>query len=391
VSGQLRILQITPRFFPDMGGIETHVYETSRRLNTVPGLRVDVLTTDRTGSRPPVEVVDGVQVRRVSAWPRDRDYYLAPQVHTAVRGGRYDLVHCQGVHTAVPIIAMAAARTARTPYLVSPHTGGHSSALRHRLRGVQWRALGPLLRQARAVVCVAWFERELFARTAGVRQDRLVVIPNGVDTTVATGVRPAADSPTVVSVGRFEKYKGHQHLIAALPAMLAREPRTRLILVGQGPYEDTLRAQAIRLGVADRVGFTFVPPAERQAMTDLLAGAHVVALLSGYEAHPVAVMEAVALGRPVVVAPGTGLGELADRGLADRVEDPADVAAVAGALLRHLGPEPARRPAGSPRSSGPDPAPPGMAGTAAPTGLSTSLPTWDDCALALADAYRAAR
>ncbi len=385
MPGQLRVLQVTPRFFPDMGGIETHVYETTRRLNTFPDLRVDVLTTDRAGHRPPVEVVEGVQVRRVPAWPRERDYYIAPRIQATVRGGRYDLVHCQGVHTAVPIIAMAAALAARTPYLVSPHTGGHSSAVRHRLRDVQWRVLGPLLRRAQAVLCVAQFEKEMFARAAGVPDDRLAVIPNGVEATTATDVRPDPDTPTVVSVGRFEKYKGQHHLIAALPALLEREPRTRLMLVGRGPYEDELRAQSARLGVADQVGFTFIPPAERQAMTDLLAGAHVVALLSEYEAHPVAVMEAVALGRPVVVAPTTGLGELADRGLADRVDDPADASAVAAALLQHLKP--------NLDISGPDTANPDASGSAAAGNHRTrypSLPTWDDCALALADVYRAA-
>ncbi len=376
MSGRLRVLQVTPRFFPDMGGIETHVYETARRLNTMPGLRVDVLTTDRDGSRPPVEVVEGIRVRRVPAWPRERDYYVAPRIRAAVGSGYYDLVHCQGVHTAVPIIAMAAALRAHTPYLVSPHTGGHSSAVRHRLRDAQWRTLGPLLRRARQVLCVAEFEKEMFARSARVAADRLTVIPNGVEPATTTGVRPDASTPTVVSVGRFEKYKGQHHLIAALPTLLEQEPRAQLLLVGRGPYEDELRAQATRLGVADRVGFTFVPPAERQAMTDLLAGAHVVALLSEYEAHPVAVMEAVALGRPVVVAPTTGLGELADRGLAERVDNPADPRTVAAALLRHLTSETA---------AGRD-APGGAGSHGTP---STCLPTWDDCANALADSYRA--
>ncbi|AEH08331.1 MULTISPECIES: glycosyltransferase family 4 protein [Protofrankia] len=386
MPGRLRVLQVTPRFFPDMGGIETHVYETARRLNAMPGLRVDVLTTDRDGSRPPVEVVEGIRVRRVPAWPRERDYYVAPRIRAAVGGGYYDLVHCQGAHTAVPVIAMTAALAAGTPYLVSPHTGGHSSAIRHRLRGAQWRALGPLLRRARQVVCVAEFEKEMFARLARVAVDRLRVVPNGVEpASTTTDIRPDADAPTVVSVGRFEKYKGQHHLIAALPTLLEREPRARLVLVGRGPYEDELRTQAARLGVADQVSFTFVPPAERQAMTDLLAGAHVVALLSEYEAHPVAVMEAVALGRPVVVAPSTGLGELADRGLAERVDDPADPRTVAATLLRHLT---ARTTAGAEvtaeGNTGNTPA--GASGHGTP---STHLPTWDDCAGALADAYRA--
>jgi glycosyltransferase involved in cell wall biosynthesis len=371
--GELRVLQVAARFFPDTGGIETHVYETTRRLNAMPGLRVDVLTTDRTGERPRTEIVAGTRIRRVPAWPAQRDYYLAPAVRSVIRHSHYDLIHCQGLHTAVPVIAMAAARRAGVPFIVTPHTGGHSSRVRHALRGAQWRALGPLVQDARRFICVAEFESELFARAAGVSPERVSVVPNGIS------LRPAAieavpdpATPTVVCVGRLERYKGQHHLVGALPRLLALEPETRLVLVGQGPAEQALRSQAADLGVAGRVTFTHVPSADRDAMTDLIARAHVVALLSDYEAHPIAVMEAVALQRPVVVASKAGLGELAAKGLAESVPDPADSEHVARVLARKLraerSPSPVRDAAAPP--AGPD------------------LPTWDRCAEQLAEIYR---
>ena len=69
---------VTPRYFPDMGGVETHVSEVTRRL-ALTGADVTILTADRTGRRPASEQIDGVSIRRVRAWPARRDSLLAPE------------------------------------------------------------------------------------------------------------------------------------------------------------------------------------------------------------------------------------------------------------------------------------------------------------------------
>jgi glycosyltransferase involved in cell wall biosynthesis len=365
----IRVLQVSARFFPDMGGTETHVYETARRLNVFSDLAIDVLTTDPTRRRPVYERVANIPIIRVPAYPRKKDYYIAPGIASFIRRGGYDLVHCQGIHNAVPIIAMSTCRRLGIPYILTPHTGGHSSRPRHLLRSAQWRAIGPLVRHARKVICVAKFEIDIFRKYSGVATDHLVTVPNGI--TIEKPVenaRPDPDSPMVVCVGRLEKYKGQHHLIAAMPALLEIEHRARLVLVGRGPYEAALRAQAKKLGVDSKVTFMHLPPSERGAMTDLLARANVISLLSSYEAHPVAVMEAVALGRPVVVAPNAGLGELARSGVVTSVPDPADAVAVARALYQWI-------------SMGDE-------GPSARRKVEAILPTWDDCADAIAAIYR---
>ena len=154
-QGPVRVLVVTPQYLPDLGGIEQHVHATATRIARRGDIALTVLATDRTGNRPVVADGGGFTVRRVRAYPRHRDYYVAPGLGRVIRDGDYDLVHCQGIHTAVPVLAMRAARRAGLPYLVSLHTGGHSSRLRNRLRTAQWRALGPWLRGAAAVVAVS--------------------------------------------------------------------------------------------------------------------------------------------------------------------------------------------------------------------------------------------
>ena len=122
----LRVLQVTPRYAPSVGGVETHVREVARRL---PARNVEtaVLTPDPSGSLPAHEVLDGVTVHRVDARPRGRDYMFAPGLCGAIRDGGWDLVHVQSYHTLVAPIAMAAAARARIPYVLTFHAGSHSS------------------------------------------------------------------------------------------------------------------------------------------------------------------------------------------------------------------------------------------------------------------------
>jgi glycosyltransferase involved in cell wall biosynthesis len=355
---------VAARYLPDMGGIETHVHEVSRRLAKTGDFEITVLATDRTRSRPRREVIEGVTVLRVPAWPRSRDYYLAPGI-ARVTGhrGRWDIVHCQGIHTPVPVLGMLAAGHARAPYMVTFHTGGHTLAHRNALRAIQWRVVGPLLRKAAALVAVSPFEASTLASQAHLGGKPITVIRNGgtlPPPVPGTRVIPGR----IVSCGRLERYKGHQRVIEALPDIIAANPDGHLVIIGRGPYEAELRSCAERHGVADRVTITQLPPADREAMATAMAEASVIAAMSDYEAHPVAVMEALSVGRPVVGYDVAGIGDLVAEKLVRGVVPGAPAATVAELLLETM--------------------------LAAAPAVLPQLPTWDSSAAELGELYRSA-
>ena len=175
----LRVLMVCPRYFPEVGGTETHVREVARRISGLGSFEITVLTTDRSRELPRQQVVEGVTVLRVPAWPRGRDYYLAPGIATVIGQRGWDLVHCQGIHTPVPLLAMISARRAGIPYLITFHTGGHSSGLRNAMRATQWRLAGPLLRNAASLIAVSRFEAAAVTRHARLGDERVIVIRNG--------------------------------------------------------------------------------------------------------------------------------------------------------------------------------------------------------------------
>jgi glycosyltransferase involved in cell wall biosynthesis len=362
MKDQPRVLLVTPRYAPLTGGVETHVREIAHRLPSR-GFRVSILTTDLDGTLPMVDVARNVELIRVRAYPKDRDYYWSPDVYRVVAGEEWDIVHCQGIHTFVPILAMVAAIRRGTPFFVTFHTGGHSSSFRKAIRRSQWLMLAPLLRRARSLIAVSHFEERLFASVPGISKRRIVVIPNGADLPLQKGAGIVVDPNLIVSLGRLERYKGHQHAIAAMARLVDRLPGIHLRIVGSGQYRAALEATAIRLGVAERVTIGSIDSTDRETVAQLLASAAVVVLLSEYEAHAIAAIEAIALGRPVVVADSTGLHDLVQAGLARGVFSPADSAEVADAMYEEI---------------------------LRPTPRQTGIPTWDDAVARLAELYERA-
>jgi glycosyltransferase involved in cell wall biosynthesis len=99
-SGPLRILLVTARYLPHVGGTEIHTYELANRL-VADGHDVTVLTTAFDGQLPDREEDSGIKIRRVRAWPANKDYYFAPGIYSYITQGNWDVVHCQGYHTLV--------------------------------------------------------------------------------------------------------------------------------------------------------------------------------------------------------------------------------------------------------------------------------------------------
>lgn len=366
-SSRPRILNVVQRFFPEMGGTETHVAEVTSRLAERGEFDVTVLTTDRTGALAPREQLGDVEILRRRSWPRERDYYFSPGLVPAIARGHWDLVHIQGVHTAVPPTAMAAALASRTPYVLTFHSGGHSSSARTGIRSAQWRTLGPLLRRADQLVAVSRFERSHFAEAIGIDPSRFTVIPNGgALPPVHTGVLPQPGR--IVSAGRLELYKGHHRAIEALPLIRERIPSADLLILGSGDYEGQLRSLARDLHVEDAVEIRHLPPSDRAAMADELGRASVMAALSTYEAHPVGIMEAVTLGLPVVGLDVAGTGDLVEDRLVTGIPVDASTETVAAALTEALEATAARGSAHRP--------------------LALDLPTWETTANGVEAVYR---
>ena len=255
----------------------------------------------------------------MKAWPKHGDYYFAPGTYTAISQAVCDIIHIQGYNTFVAPIGMLAAIRHSIPFVLTFHSGGHSSRLRNAIRGVQRTLLTPLTTRASRLIGVSEYETTFFSRTMGLDPARFTLVPNGAALPPPSDPPPEVEPRLLLSIGRLERYKGHHRVIEAFPELLHQLPGARLKIVGTGPYERELRDLVRSLGLAEHVTFESIPPGERQRFTDLLCSAGLIVLLSEYEAHPVAVMEALSVRRPILVADTSGLRELAQKDLCQSI------------------------------------------------------------------------
>lgn len=367
-SDTLNVLMVTPRYFPFMGGIQTHIYEVGRRLVNK-GINVTLLTAvtqDEAIELPEEDCIEGMHIIRVHAWPSNHDYYIAPHIAHIIKNSQWDVIHVQGCHTFVPPVAMIAAREAKIPYILTFHTGGHSQQWRNKIRGIQWRVQRPLFAQAAKLIGVSRFETEFFRDTLHLPDRQFSIIPNGAAMTDIPNITEKnSDKDIIISIGRLERYKGHQHLINAMPKILEHYPDMQLLILGKGPYESALHELVQKVGVSDHVEIRFIPASDRGGMAQLLSQAKLVALLSEYEAHPIAVMEALVLHCPVLVTDTSGLREIAEQGWARSVPMNSTPDEIAQAVVQQI--ESPLVPQGD-----------------------FVLPTWEDCTQRLLNEYEAA-
>jgi glycosyltransferase involved in cell wall biosynthesis len=169
----------------------------------------------------------------------------------------------------------------------------------------------------------------------------LVRVYNGLDLTRFAPERARRyDPPLVLAVGRLIEKKGFDDLIRASAILAAAGVDFRCDIVGKGPLEHELRALAAALGVTDRV--RFVGPLPREQLIDVYPSAAVLAApcIVGSDGNrdglPTVLIEAMAIGVPVVATPVTGIPELVEDGVTGLLVPERDPRALAEAIERLL-------------------------------------------------------
>jgi PEP-CTERM/exosortase A-associated glycosyltransferase len=206
-----------------------------------------------------------------------------------------------------------------------------------------------VLRRADAVTVICeGLRAEVVAR--GVSADRVTVIPNAVDPEAFAHARPdkaairrelGVDGAYVLGfLGSFFAWEGLALLIEAMPAILARRPDARLLLVGDGVHEPALRDAARRLGLGTQVIFARPVPHAQVARlydaVDLLVYPRLPMRLTDM-VTPLKPLEAMAMGKAMVASDVGGHRELIADGETGVLFKAGDAAALAAAVLRVAG------------------------------------------------------
>jgi len=188
------------------------------------------------------------------------------------------------------------------------------------------------LRDAVDVVTVSDFNRDYLTSEFGADADRVRRVYNGLDLDAFEFSDPSERSATIAAVGRLVEKKGFDVLLDALALLLADGHQVDLVLIGSGVLEGALRAQAERLGLADRVTML----GEVVANAAVFAAPCVVGEDGNRDGLPTVLLEAMALGTPCVATPVTGIPEIIEHEVTGLLVPERDPRALADALNRLL-------------------------------------------------------
>jgi glycosyltransferase involved in cell wall biosynthesis len=189
-----------------------------------------------------------------------------------------------------------------------------------------------MLDRANKIIAVSHFTKRELLEYYKIREDKIRVIHNGVDT---NKFKPAADKRKVkeelglnpddlaiLSVGRLYARKGLFTLIESMPAIVKRFKNAKFIISGKGQSDEMrkLITHAEKIGVKDNIIFTGYYPDKK--LPKLYQAADVFAFSTFYEHHPFAVLEALATGLPVVTTNVGGIPETIESGKNGFLVDP---------------------------------------------------------------------
>jgi len=329
----VRIALVVSSYAPQVGGVETHVGHLAAGL-AGGGDQVTVLTYQLAGC-PADECVSGVRVLRFPLAVNAGICAVSPALSRYLRSHRadFDLIHAHSYHT----LAGHAALPVRLPFVFTPHYHGTGHTRPRALLHHLYRPVGArLLRAADAVICVSDAERSLLARDFPAAARKAVTIPNGTERNrlpSAAGERIAGE-PVVLSVGRLERYKNLDLVIAAVAALPLAAV---LVVVGDGPDRARLERYAQAARPPRPVLFTGRIPAS--ALRQWLARAGVVVSASDHEAFGITLADGLAAGARVVASDLSAHAELARRAGAPglvRLVDPRNSGQFAATLAQAL-------------------------------------------------------
>lgn len=331
----MKVLFVTPRYHPHIGGVETHVKSVAERL-VKRGYEVEVYATDPKGNLPVKEEVNGISIRRFRSFAPNNAYYLPIRsMLEALKASDADIVHAHNIQ-AFPLLYACIAKRAEQRLILTTHMHtGASTRFRNMLFPLYLRIIRNQIRnKADRIICVSEFEKEIVMRRLSIDPNRVTVIPNGISEDIFS-IKRRDDGLNMLSVGRLERFKNFDKVIEALNILHRRYglKDARLTIVGYGPDRDRLIDLVRKL---DLRNVTFKSNLSREELLQEYTKAKIFLLPSEYESYGIAAVEAIAIGIPTIVNNGSALVEFVKLGSAIGIDPPITANKVADAIVNAI-------------------------------------------------------
>lgn len=339
----MRICMLTSDFPPYCGGIGYHVRNVARRL-AGRGHQVTVLTRGNWNQEWHRELIEGTEVYRVRyvpIYPFDVKLH-GMYVNRLLKHLRrdFDVVH---VHT--PLIPYL---KKLVPYIATQHNTTMSDIKMRKTHDLYTLVLKllqyPLIAtdrrissNASIVIAVSEGIAEESQQVYGICPEKMVVIPNGVDTDFFTPAeKPTTVEPCVLYAGRLDARKGIEDFVTCATYVCREKPETKFVVAGsgRGTLETSIKRKVQAANLA--ANFQFTGFVDQKVLLQYYRQASVYILPSYYEGMPLTLLEAMSCATPCIATDVVGSSEVIVDNETGYLVPPENPARLAQATLRLL-------------------------------------------------------
>lgn len=319
------------------GGAEEHILTLLRGLDRKL-FRLHLVCPPGLASRLSSDLPEDVEMIPIHL-RKSTQLAAAFRLRRALRQRRVDILHSHLFYSS--LFASPIAWLARVPVVLeTPHLRESWRKGWLKSRFIADRFVGHFVDH---YIAVSEANARYLVEDKGLPAEKIVVIRNGCDLSrfdpaseipfnLKRELEFAESDPVILLVGRLEPQKGHHVLLDAFPAVRREFPAVRLICLGEGSLRGDLEAKAGSLGLADAVRFVGF----QANVPEWLALADFTVLPSYYEGLPIAAIESLAAGRPVVATAVDGTPEVVVEGKTGLTVPPGNPPELAKALCRLL-------------------------------------------------------
>ena len=314
----MRLLLFAPYFWPHRGGMEKYAEETCARL-VEKGCQVDVVTALLPNTKEK-EQYRGMNIFRVPTWNILGGTFPIPKFSVwkrlaELKRNNYDAIITHTRFFPLSFVGALFAKKNKIPHLHIEHGTAHTGS-KPFVFSINWfydHTIGTLiLRWASAVAGISQASCKFANHLC---RSKTILLPNAIDTSFFhhQNIKNPFKTKVITFVGRLIEAKGVQDLLAA-----TREMDVKVVIIGSGNYERKLKALAAS-------NIVFLWEKDAAGIREVLSYTDIFVNPSYAEGLPTSVLEAGAMGLPVIATDVGGTGEIIDNGVNGFLIRPHDV------------------------------------------------------------------
>jgi glycosyltransferase involved in cell wall biosynthesis len=320
----MKILMLTHRFKPAIGGVETHVFEIAKNLKNM-GHDVTIFTSnlESIGSGKKLSekyhhhFIEGIEIYRFNAYqlvPSIDAGCIIPSMLTRAifDAKKFDIVHAHSYAYFSSLCGALVKILTKTPVVFTPHFAAET-VVSKKIKKIYDIILGKFtFKHCDKLILLTKIEKEEIQKIIKIENDKIDIIPNGVDLDKfkikydsdkfrATYKIEKSDK-IILSVCRIAENKGLQYLMDAAPKIIKKVPNVKFVMIGKDwGMKDKLIEIAKKNNFLNKIIFPGKLTSEE--MIKFYEDSDVFALPSiGGEAFGIVILEAMAAGKPVVAS-----------------------------------------------------------------------------------------